>query len=99
MPAFLAEKRHIDSEAVCETIAEFLGVDRRRLSATTSLSDDLGVDSIDMLALAVALELRFDVCISDAVLGRVGTVGGVVRCVADAVALRCDGGIKALNIR
>lgn len=89
MTTFLAQECRNQSEAVCEVIADLVGVDRERLSAATSLSDDLGVDSIDMLALAFALELRFDVRISDEALGRVRTVGGVVPCVADAMALRC----------
>lgn len=89
MTSFLAQENRNEIEAVCEVIADLLGVDRERLSAATSLSDDLGVDSIDMLALAVALEVRFDVCISDETLGRVRTVGGVAPCVADAMALRC----------
>lgn len=88
MTSFLVKEIHNESEAVCEVIAEILGVDPRRLSETTSLSDDLGADSIDMLALAVALELRFDVRISDEVFGRVRTVGGVVPCIADATAAR-----------
>jgi acyl carrier protein len=99
MTSFLAQERRNENEAVCEVIADFLGVDSKRLSATTSLSDDLGVDSIDMLALAVALELKFDVCISDEALGRVRTVGGVVPCVSDAIALRDDGDTPTLNLR
>jgi acyl carrier protein len=99
MDVYTREKPLNGSDTVIKVIADFVGVDSTCLSQSTSLCHDLGLDSIDMLALAVALELRFDVCIADEELGRVQTVGGVVPCVMTAIALRCDRELQTLNSR
>jgi acyl carrier protein len=69
-------------------VARCFGVPRRHFTARTSLVEDLGVDSIDLLALAIELEEEFDIVISDQTLGRIRTIGDTVPCVANALELR-----------
>jgi len=49
------------------------------------LSEDLGIDSMDRLALAIELEQEFEVAIFNEALCRVRTIGDVVPCVAGAM--------------
>jgi acyl carrier protein len=78
--------REIDT--VYAVIARCFGVTRNQLTAKTSLSEDLGIDSIDLLALAIDLEAEFDVVIADVVLHRVRTIGDTIVCVVGACELR-----------
>ena len=54
----------------------------RPLQATDRLIEDLGLDSLTLTTLAVALEDHFRVTLSDEEAARVRTVGELARCVA-----------------
>lgn len=57
-----------------EIIAEQLGINEDDISAESSLSDDLGADSLDIVEIAMALEEEFEVEISDADIDNIDTV-------------------------
>jgi acyl carrier protein len=77
-----------DTDAMYAVVASCLGFARERLTADTSLVEDLGIDSVDLLALGVELEKEFDVVISDEALFCIRTVGDAVSCIALARELR-----------
>lgn len=76
------------TDTVYAVVARCFGVPRKQLTANTSLVEDLGVDSIDLLSLAVELEEEFDVVITDQALCRIRTIGDTVPCIANALELR-----------
>lgn len=57
-----------------EIIAEQLGINEDDIAAESSLSDDLGADSLDIVEIAMALEEEFEVEISDADIDNIDTV-------------------------
>ncbi len=57
-----------------EIIAEQLGINEDDIAAESSLSDDLGADSLDIVEIAMALEDEFEVEISDADIDNIDTV-------------------------
>lgn len=78
----------VDTDTIYVVVARCFEVPCKQLTAKTSLVEDLGVDSIDLLSLAVDLEEEFDVVITDQALGRIRTIGDVVPCITNAVELR-----------
>jgi acyl carrier protein len=54
----------------------------REIQPTDRLVDDLGLDSMTLTTLAVALEDRFQIILTDEEAARVQTVGELARCVA-----------------
>lgn len=61
-------------------IADQLGVDEDAISMETSFQDDLGIDSLDIVELAMAMEEEFGLEeMSEEELTKVGTVGDLVR--------------------
>ncbi len=81
----------MDREAVerrvLEIVAEQLGRDVGELSRDTRL-DELGVDSVDVVELVMAVEDAFEVSISDETADGWRTIGDVVQWIID----RGDGG-------
>ncbi|MGL5972246.1 MAG: acyl carrier protein [Oscillospiraceae bacterium] len=65
-------------EKVCEVIAKTLSCDVATLTPETSLTDDLGADSLDAVELNMALEEEFDIKISDEEIASLSTVGDIV---------------------
>jgi len=63
--------------AVREVIRTELGV-RAAIGSDTDLVDDLGLDSLALLTLTVALENRFEVCLEPGADGSLSRVGDVV---------------------
>lgn len=64
-------------EKINEIVAESLGVEEDTLTAETSFEGDLGVDSLDLFELVMALEEEFDVEISTDDLEKMKTIGDV----------------------
>lgn len=93
--AFARDGPHERTNAICAVVARCFGVARELLTEKTSV-EDLGMDSIDLLALAVELEEEFDVVILDRALCRILTIGDMIACVAGAVELRRIGRGAAL---
>ena len=65
-------------EKVREIISEKLNVDPDEIKLESSIVDDLGADSLDIVELVMALEEEFDIEIPDADAEKVVTVGDVV---------------------
>ena len=59
-------------------VADRLGVDADALGADVTLREDLAVDSLDLIELAVALETEFGITVPNRMLARVRTFGDVV---------------------
>ena len=59
-------------------IQEKLGVDESELIDTARFSDDLGLDSLDVLETFTTLEKEFDVKIPDEEAEKLATVGSVI---------------------
>lgn len=64
-------------EKINEIVAESLGVEESTLTAETSFEGDLGVDSLDLFELVMALEEEFDVEIPTDDLEKMKTIGDV----------------------
>lgn len=65
-------------EKVKEIVVEQLGVNPEDLSMQSSLIDDLGADSLDIVELIMALEEEFNLEISDEDAEKISTMGDVV---------------------
>ncbi len=65
-------------EKVKGIVVEQLGVKPEDLSLQSSLIEDLGADSLDIVELIMALEEEFDIEISDEDAEKISTVGDVV---------------------
>ena len=66
------------SERVKTIIHEKLGVEESALVDTATFSDDLGLDSLDVLETFMALEKEFNIKISDDDAEKLRTVGSVI---------------------
>lgn len=65
-------------EKVKDIVVEQLGVNPEDLSMQSSLIDDLGADSLDIVELIMALEEEFNLEISDEDAEKIITMGDVV---------------------
>ncbi len=63
---------------VSEIIAEQLGINEDDISTESSLSEDLGADSLDIVEVVMALEEEFEVEISDGEAENCDTVGDFI---------------------
>ena len=76
-----------DIEALVEEfLTEELGFAPGMVVATARFREDYGIDSFDLLELAIHAQERFGAEISDDALAKIETVADFGRCVADAVA-------------
>jgi len=89
---------------VRRVVAEQLGVGVEQIAPDVSLSDDLAADSLDLVELALALEARCGVAISDRRLETVRTYGDLLAVIATAPVsappitrfrIVCDGAARA----
>lgn len=64
-------------ETVIKVIAEQLSIDESKITPQSSLVDDLKADSLDVAALMLELEERYNVEIPDEELGNLVTVGDI----------------------
>jgi acyl carrier protein len=65
-------------EKIKEIIVDELGVDAGDVTVTSSLSEDLGADSLDAVELIMAIEEEFDIEIPDEVAGGMKTVQDII---------------------
>lgn len=68
---------------VLNIIAEQFNMNVADLKEDMSFSDDLNIDSIDLLELIMSLEEEFDIEINDEVLENIKTVGDVINYLED----------------
>jgi acyl carrier protein len=66
------------TERLFELIRKRLGAIRPPLTASTSFSEDVGIDSLDIVELVMALEEEFEVTISEEDAEQLKTVGEVI---------------------
>ena len=72
------EKTQTIAEKIKTIIHEKLGVEQSAMVDNASFSDDLGLDSLDVLETFMALEKEFNLKISDDEAEKLKTVGSVV---------------------
>ena len=65
----------MEFEALAEILAEQLSVDKESITPDTSIMDDLGADSLDLVEIIMAIEQDYDVEISDEDMENIHTVG------------------------
>lgn len=70
-------------DKVKDIIVEQLDVDADKVTLGSSLIDDLGADSLDVVDLVMSLEEEFDVEIPDEAVEGIKTVGDVVKYIED----------------
>ncbi|MCU6725062.1 Acyl carrier protein [uncultured Clostridium sp.] len=70
-------------EKIREMIAENLNIDINTITEEASFKEDLGVDSLDLFELVMALEEEFGVEIPTEDLGTLTTVGAVAKYVEE----------------
>ncbi len=86
-----------DTDArVREIVAIHLDVDPNRLGPDARLGEDLCVDSLAAIEMAMVLEDEFDISLPEEVLGTVRTFGDVVTVVCQQVASRPQGADSAV---
>lgn len=67
-------------------IVEQLGVEGQELVPETSITDDLGADSLDLVELVMALEETFDIEVPDERVEHIRTLGDVERFISQELA-------------
>lgn len=70
---------------VITLLTERLGIPPETVTPTAELAEDLGVDSVDAVEFALALEREFDITLPDAALVDVKTVQDVIDQVRERV--------------
>lgn len=65
-------------EKVKGVIVDQLGVEADVIALDTSLLDDLGADSLDIVEIIMALEVEFDMQIPDTEAEKISTVGDII---------------------
>lgn len=73
----------MELEKIKEILAEQLGVSEDDINADSSLTDDLGADSLDLVELVMAMEQEFDIEIPDEDAEKIKTVGDAVNFVKE----------------
>lgn len=73
-------------DALRDVLVDKLKVDGTKVQPQSSLYDDLGLDSIDLMTAVMAMEERFGIEISDNELEQVTTVGDAVSLLNQKVA-------------
>ncbi len=70
-------------EKVKELIAEQLSVEENEITESSSIQDDLGADSLDVVDLVMALEDEFNIEIPEDQVENIKTVGDIVKYIED----------------
>ncbi|MDR0406155.1 MAG: acyl carrier protein [Clostridiales bacterium] len=73
----------MEFEKIKEILVEQLGVSADEVTADSSLMDDLGADSLDLVELVMAMEQEFDIEIPDEDAEKIKTVGDAVNFVKE----------------
>ncbi len=70
-------------DTVKKLIADQLSVDENEITETSSIQDDLGADSLDVVDLVMALEDEFNIEIPEDQVENIKTVGDIVKYIED----------------
>ncbi|MBQ2841777.1 MAG: acyl carrier protein [Clostridia bacterium] len=72
-------------EKIKKIISEQLEVDQSIISEGSSITGELGADSLDLVDLAMSIEDEFDIELSDDALDKIKTVGDLVTYIEDRI--------------
>ena len=72
-------------EKLKKIISEQLEVDQSIISESSSITGDLGADSLDLVDLAMSIEDEFDIELSDDALEKIKTVSDLVAYIEDRI--------------
>lgn len=72
-------------EKLKKIISEQLEVDQSIVSEGSSITGELGADSLDLVDLAMSIEDEFDIELSDDALEKIKTVGDLVTYIEDRI--------------
>jgi acyl carrier protein len=72
-------------EKLKKIISEQLEVDQSIISETSTITGDLGADSLDLVDLAMSIEDEFDIELSDDALEKIKTVSDLVAYIEDRI--------------
>jgi acyl carrier protein len=80
--------------AIAEIATERFGrtgeLESGQLESSTRLAEDLGLDSLKLMEMAVAVENRFRIRIDEANEAEIVTIGDLIDIVVDQVSRRCE---------
>jgi len=71
-------------DKIIEIVCKQLGVDKAKVTTTTSFVNDLGADSLDTVELIMEMEDAFGVSIPDEDAEKIQTIGDAVKYVENA---------------
>jgi len=72
-------------EKVKSILVDQLDVDEDMIKADSSIIDDLGADSLDVVDVAMSLEEEFDIEVPDEEVENMKTVGDIVKYIEDRI--------------
>ena len=72
-------------EKVKKIISEQLEVDQSIINEGSSITGDLGADSLDLVDLAMSIEDEFDIELSDEALEKIKTISDLVSYIEDKI--------------
>lgn len=73
-------------DKVRDILAEQLDIDEDLITTESSIVDDLGADSLDIVDLVMSLEDEFDTEIPDEAIENIKTVGDIVHFIEETLA-------------
>lgn len=85
-PAQGKEKESEITLRVVAILAERLGGPLHRMGPSTSIMDDLGADSLDVLVIAARIEKEFKVKVPTTVMSQIRTIQDITNVICDALA-------------
>lgn len=68
----------MEFEKIREILAEELDIETSEIELTSSIQDDLGADSLDMVEIIMAVEDEFDMKVAEGDAENIKTVGDIV---------------------
>lgn len=72
-------------EILKEIICEYVEIEPEEITAESNIRFDLGASSFDLMNIAVAIEEKFKVKMSNATLPKIKTVGDIAALLADKI--------------
>ena len=66
-------------ETIREVICRFVDIDPNTLTEETNIRSELGLNSLELINIAVAIEDEFDVEIPDREVGNIETLGDAIK--------------------
>ncbi len=72
-------------EILKEIICEYVEIEPEEITAESNIRFDLGASSFDLMNIAVAIEEKFKVKMSNAALPKIKTVGDIATLLADKI--------------